>query len=767
MLYLVLFLFALGGVLFYAALAAVVCTFRRRDGSSIKRRVLPVAIALFGCTFCLRLAAALGAACLLPMDNALADLGGAAGFEILADSLVHTMQTFSMDEDYTLYLLAGKEMLTQLGLPAAAVLYGFVSAVVNVAAPIAGGAILLDILCDFFPVLRYQLNRSSTRFVFNELNEASIQLAESIHQRQRATGGSYGIVFANTALDREDERENQLFARAQAIGAFCFTANLPEFSLRTPLDRLFGWTKNIVFLLLAGDASENLDVALRLGRESVGGVSAAAMVFSDDPADGELLQSANGREDGILRVLVPDRQNTVLRLLADRPLFLPLMEGGYDSLELLVAGSGPLAEEFLCQWAWCGQMLAPGTDRPLPLRLVALAESEEARAALEQRLRRRMPGWFGPESRDLGSLTLLNAAPGSAAFGAALEQHALQVSTAVACLEDVTVCRSAAMEMKCFFDLRELGRHRPVELLCYTPRQGIADTLEHTRWTGCAVRPFGTLKERFSMEHVFLEDLLYYAARLNEAYSATADQRRQNMRDLLASSYNMNSSLASAIHFPYKLFSAGAVCGGEDLPALRPRDPDRHCLAAVLERFSVEDGQLMDRMAWLEHCRWMAWAWTQGFRRPSDGELELLVADRQKAGLPFDHKSPSLRLHPCLVPSAIGRGAASRPEFWREVDALWVQGAPALEVFAQAHGLDGLDRVSLQVDKAARQFYQLQRESPFQPDGKPKKGLHNDFRAYDYDLVRALPENLIALAAGSGQPGPGDTLQLMLGLPPA
>ena len=229
----VLFLYALGGVLLLAAAAALVRAVRLRDGSSLKSRALPAALALFGSAFCLRLAAGLGAAYVLPMDNALDDLRRlASGFEIVGDSLVHAMQTFSMDEDYTLYLLAGKEMLTQLGLPAAAVLYGFVSAVVNVAAPIAGGAILLDILCDFFPVLRYQLNRSSTRFVFNELNEASIQLAESIHQRQRATGGSYGIVFANTALDREDERENQLFARAQAIGAFCFTANLPEFSLR-------------------------------------------------------------------------------------------------------------------------------------------------------------------------------------------------------------------------------------------------------------------------------------------------------------------------------------------------------------------------------------------------------------------------------------------------------------------------------------------------------------------------------------------------------
>src|SRR5699024_3151485 len=103
----------------------------------------------------------------------------------------------------------------------------------------------------------------------------------------------------------------------------------------------------------------------------------------------------------------------VLRLLADRPLFFPLLEGGYDRLELLVVGSSPLAEEFLCQWAWCGQILMPGSEQPLPLHLIALAESEAARKSLEQRLRSRMPDWFSSESQALGRITLLEAPCGT------------------------------------------------------------------------------------------------------------------------------------------------------------------------------------------------------------------------------------------------------------------------------------------------------------------------------------------------------------------
>lgn len=749
----VLFLYALGGVLLLAAAAALVRAVRLRDGSSLKSRALPAALALFGSAFCLRLAAGLGAAYVLPMDNALDDLRRlASGFEIVGDSLVHAMQTFSMDEDYTLYLLAGKEMLTRLGLPAAAAVYGVAATLVNVAAPITGGAILLDILCDFFPALRYHLHRSRVKFIFNELNEASILLAEDIHRRQKELGGSVGILFVNTTIDDEDERESHLSARAQAIGAFCFTRDVPDFSLRTPLDRLLHWTKSAVFLLMSRDSAANLETALQLDATGLDGVTAAALVFSDDPGDGRLLDAVAGTDTGILRMLVPDQRNTVLRLLADEPLYRPLLSGEYPALELLVVGSGPLAEEFLCQWVWCGQLLFPGSGQPMPLRLVALTESEEARCRLEQALRHRMPGFFTDEyALSMARLELVAAAPGSARFDQALQTHAGQVSVAAVCLEEEALCRRTAMELQRFFRLRELETRRPVDLFCYAPREGVGQALAQAVTGGCRIRPFGALRDRYSISCVFLEDLLAYAICVNGAYN----KKENAALGMLRSRYSMDSSLASAIHFSYKLFSAGAVPTEADLPAIRPEN---------LARFPVEDPDLLDRMAWLEHRRWCAWAWAQGFACPSPDRMKQLVAARlAQPGAGFSHKDESLGLHPCLVPSDLGRGATDGA-FWARVDALWQQypdPAPQLKALADAAGLDPLDRLSLRVDRLARLFYRARGESPFGDKAAPKKGVHEDFRVYDYDLVAALPRNL-ATYRETGNTAPIETLRLLL-----
>lgn len=766
----VLFLFALGGLSLAAAVAALAWTFTRWRAKPVKVRVLLPALALFFSAFCFRLAVGLGAARLPGLAAALADLRFAGWFEILGDSLVHAMQTFSMDEDYTLYLLAGKEMLAALGLPGAAGLYGTAATLVNVAAPVAGGAILLDILCDFFPALRYRLHRSPTKFIFNELSEETILLAESIRARQAGLGGPVGILFASTTLDTEDERENHLFARARAIGAFCFTEDVPQLTLRSLPDRLFGWTKNAVFLLRSADPAADLDTALRL--RPLPGVHTAALVFSGSDADGQLLQQANRREDGVLRVLVSDERNTVLRLLADRPLFLPLLRGGYDSLDLLVVGSGPLAEEFLCQWVWCGQLLDPRRGDVLPLRLIAIAESEEARRRLAQRLEARMPAFFSGESADTARLTLLSAAPGGAAFQALLQAHAAQVSTAAVCLADEASCRAAALELQRFFGLRELAGGRPVQLLCSTRHQGVAQGLAAGAPGRCPVVPFGTLEERFQMAHVFLEDLLYYTARMNEAYETSAADRRRSLWELLASSYDLYSSMASALHTSYKFFSAGLLRDPRQAAALRPRPGEDAGLDDLEKAFAraLADGPLLDRLAWLEHRRWNAWTWSQGFCRPTPEQLEQLTRRLAAGEGRFDHKDLALRLHPCLVDSRPGPGICGDGTVWPQVDACWREAtdpAARLEELAQRLDLDPLDRVSLAVDRAARLFYRLRGQQPFDENGKPRRGVHNDLRGYDYALLRAIPDNLAAAAREHSAFGPGATLRLMLEGPAA
>ena len=69
------------------------------------------------------------------------------GVEAFFNSLVHALQTFSMDEDYTTYLVVTKELCRELtGSAGAAALLGGFMAVQGFLAPIVGGAMLLSLL---------------------------------------------------------------------------------------------------------------------------------------------------------------------------------------------------------------------------------------------------------------------------------------------------------------------------------------------------------------------------------------------------------------------------------------------------------------------------------------------------------------------------------------------------------------------------------------------------------------------------------------------
>ena len=193
-------------------------------------------------------------------------------FENFADSIVHTLQTFSMDEDYTQYLSAGKQFITdRLGtFPAA--LYGFVISVLNVAAPILGGAVLLDILTGIFPGLKLRLFPGKDKFVFSELNEFSITLAEDISEKSNQSTilppwkerfpfllkvkeffnlDKPRILFTDAYADSESETQSELFERAKSIGAICLKADVSHLN--------FAKSRTVHYFLI--DRQENANLA--------------------------------------------------------------------------------------------------------------------------------------------------------------------------------------------------------------------------------------------------------------------------------------------------------------------------------------------------------------------------------------------------------------------------------------------------------------------------------------------------------------------------
>jgi hypothetical protein len=105
--------------------------------------------------------------------------------EEVFNSINHSFQTFSMDEDYTEYIKNGKAMFYDLfgDDTVWATVYGVYASLLGFIAPVIGGAIIFEILARIFPKLKLFFSYLAVwreKYYFSELNEASLALAKSV-----------------------------------------------------------------------------------------------------------------------------------------------------------------------------------------------------------------------------------------------------------------------------------------------------------------------------------------------------------------------------------------------------------------------------------------------------------------------------------------------------------------------------------------------------------------------------------------------------------
>lgn len=188
------------------------------------------------------------------------ETSGLSALEKIIDSILHTLQTFSLDEDYTGYILEGKQILRSLGLERLSEMYGNLGYVLNIAAPLTGGALLLDILTNVFPKLNIWLHPFREKYVFSELNEMSICLAEDIISKKSKKSGKKDtytnrsglpfIIFADTYADEEEESSSDLMCRAKKIKAVCVKQEISDLFLRQ--------SRSVRYLMTSTDFQSNI-----------------------------------------------------------------------------------------------------------------------------------------------------------------------------------------------------------------------------------------------------------------------------------------------------------------------------------------------------------------------------------------------------------------------------------------------------------------------------------------------------------------------------
>lgn len=586
--------------------------------------------------------------------------------ERFLDSLIHALQTFSMDEDYTMYLSSGKAFLYSSQSAAAAELYGFYAAVLNTLAPIAGGAILFDILSDIFPNFRlyyHTLRRNKKNYIFSELNSRAVVLAEDIRKKEP----NAFILFTDAYVDPENELSSELFIRAKKINALCVT---------TDLTALNGIGHGLVEYYLIDNSDEsNIEALTKMfsgnwkdffidkqkkslwkSEKKTAQKNVNIFIFSENPTVYQIAEHYNRlcTKENVRQVLIQvvnEYENLVYELLDTHPLYLPLLDTHGSELSVVLTGSGSIGKQFIKSAYWCGQMLNPfitqSLEKPEKIKLHFHIISDNS-TEFKQQLKLEMPEVFDRKYCETDEKTCTGTLPyasfsfhdadvNSYRFQQILDQIP-QIDYVLIAFDNDRQNLTSAHWLKEYLDKRSLiqGNHSHVH--CIIEDTNLKQTItniyqENHAFTNVCF--FGSLDERYNY------NTIHQTRFEDSAFLVDMSHNRKEKRDFLQNMYNYRSSLASAMYLKYRLFSAGLMKQNDHLSLKNLDGFFRYLL-------NPENANLQ---LWCEKQRWNAYVRSIGFSCPDTQQFlnyyrQYHSIELHKAG---SEKKNFFHLHSCLV----------------------------------------------------------------------------------------------------------------------
>lgn len=636
-------------------------------------------------------------------------------WEEIFNSIVHALQTFSMDEDYTEYIRTGKKMI------AAAfgagegwqIAYGVYASALNVAAPIAGGAIVLEVLARIFPEVQLRMSFHlfwRKKYYFSELNPASLALAKSISQemgRKRPV-----LVFTDTYVDDEKEREYELLLEAKRYGAICVRKDLAH--VPKPM-----WGKREFYLM---DENEfgNLQTLLGLMEDRnlrylkdsciYLFVQTDAYVQIEKRAKQILEEKKDLLGDGEKPIIVPVRgyRNLVQNLLNTVPLYEPLVhQKGKDHLQVTILGNGIIGTEAFLNTYWMGQMMVSGESSMKPCDLTVNVISKDTREDFWARI-----DYVNPDIRKtvaegekIGNLLAVNEngdrnppycrvnytqmdlkTGGFWTDNNPQTEHLLDSDYYIVALGSDSDNITIAEKLCCLIGKKHVEQCQDVPaqaVIAYAVFDSELTTALNREKTFTSLgngapdiymHAFGNLEQVYSCDNVYMSRNLLWATETGTAFlqgkydnSHRLDNIERNnaaLENYENANYSYWASLARAMHMKYKLFSLGWIqkslfdCRNAEQYEAYRKEIQEQC--ARYQRFSAacankleladEEAQSYQQLERKKEClAWLEHRRWNAFTRT----MGYQYVDVDKILIPekncTDHKNMRLKLHACLV----------------------------------------------------------------------------------------------------------------------
>ena len=612
-------------------------------------------------------------------------------WEEIFNSLVHALQTFSMDEDYTDYILNGKEMLgTICGDNSVWIAtYGLYVSVLNFFAPIAGGAIIFEILASIFPKLRLQLSHLAFwkgKYYFSELNDASLALAKSVCTIKVSSFMKPVIVFTDAYVDDEDEKGSEMLLEAKLLGAICIRDDLSHLKKNK-----FGMRK---FFLIDEAESGNLQTLADLANSSNSTYlkKSEIYLFTNDDAYVQVERRVRDRLSTDLKfteeelpVFVPIQsyRNLISNLLVDVPLYEPLIGKdpdclGNQTLTVSILGTGHIGTEMFLSTYWLGQIL----NCSLKVNVLSQESEEEFWSKID---------YVNPEIRHTtikdDPILRINRKGDIANVYCEVNYHQCDVKSSefMSCLIDpekkildtdyflVSLGTdedniSVANTLRKYIGQHHIKVKKPIKtVIAYVVYDSeLSKTLNRKKYYNFVnekvdvyMQAIGSLHDVYSVRNVFMTDREPFAQKAHEAYAAVQnrEERAKTHRTRMNDDYKHWANLARGMHVKYKVYSMGMIKESMfDYPnaiesyneILAKSYSEYKAVVSGQVEFISKDQEnehlmLLHKMAWLEHRRWNAFTRVKGFRSTTDYDVYAVP------GVIGSYKQMDIKLHPCLV----------------------------------------------------------------------------------------------------------------------
>ena len=655
---------------------------------------------------------------------------------------IRAMQTISTNEDFSSLIEEGVRLIDGVAPDASvrleeasgtAVAYIIYAGIQYVGSLILCGFALVKAITSLMQKWTLKFFCFRPVFFFSHLTEESILLARSIQDGMQERRRKALFCFADVR-DEMDETLEAAWKKADLRSA-------AQLKSRLAYDLFPLYSSNVSCVLCHPEEHENLKLLSQLLAESKN-----RKTFR--PRKMKYFVHASSRQaeqiiDHLTSVHIPGdskncnqiicmlnhRENLAVQILDQIPLheYAAWDEAGRGELNILIVGSTPLAERFLCNAFSCGQMancrlsitLADPDAEACRDRIYAMApllgekdiplvsscgelrfHTLPSRAAIaDSRLLRNMHYVFLAYEDDGENI-----------------KYAQRIRTLLE-RQQLTAPEHANRKIAVVYTVE----NPELNHLCATSESNPAE------WQRCRMYPVGSLRDHHSTHAFFGNELLLKAFFLSRNYhdekTVLKDRKsliqvQRQFIEFMNSAYGRRSSVASALHMKYREY----VRNTSHLP--------REQADALL--------------IYAEHLRWNAYMIMSGFITPSQEELDAYFYRDGN-----NHRSLLLKMHPCL--------AESTPEPIRD---LWADGVlPA----------DELDRVSLRIHgmllerlraylpalpvqpkpkdlaEIAKQAHALADPADRAKAEKMVGALFNNFKQYDMNIVRDT-EKMIRLS---------------------